>query len=113
VPADVRCTDNSARPDDPRWSQSTGCGDASGGASGLTSSVTSQSRARDRCHRPAATTATIGAAGVEVLKEIHLAADSGYADQAHLIRDFRQFTGATPAAFLAHPQAQTAVPPPT
>jgi AraC-like DNA-binding protein len=41
-----------------------------------------------------------------------LAADSGYADQAHLIRDFRQFTGASPAAFLARRQAQTAVPPP-
>jgi AraC-like DNA-binding protein len=41
-----------------------------------------------------------------------IAADSGYADQSHLIREFHQFTGATPTAFLAHPQAQTAAPSP-
>jgi AraC-like DNA-binding protein len=39
-----------------------------------------------------------------------IAADSGYADQAHLIRDSHQFTGASPTAFLAHPQTQTAAP---
>ena len=30
-----------------------------------------------------------------------VAGEAGSADQAHLIRDFHQFTGSTPAAFVA------------
>lgn len=30
-----------------------------------------------------------------------IAADAGYADQSHLIREFRTITGSTPGAFVA------------
>jgi AraC-like DNA-binding protein len=34
-----------------------------------------------------------------------LAADAGYADQAHLVREFRTFTGGTPTAFVSRSTA--------
>ena len=36
------------------------------------------------------------------------AAEAGYADQSHLIRDFHTFTGETPGQFLARSRCATA-----
>jgi AraC-like DNA-binding protein len=37
-----------------------------------------------------------------------LAADAGYADQAHLVREFRTFTGGTPTTFVSRSTARGA-----
>jgi AraC-like DNA-binding protein len=42
-----------------------------------------------------------GLEGPEPHRWERLAAESGYADQSHLIREFRTFVGTTPSAFLA------------
>ncbi|MBO0705041.1 MAG: hypothetical protein J2P39_06965, partial [Candidatus Dormibacteraeota bacterium] len=53
---------------------------------------------------PASSASTVCLGGLQGGRDVRwaeLAVDHGYYDQAHLHRDFRQFLGLTPAAFLA------------
>ncbi len=62
-----------------------------------------------RLHRFQALQRTI--ASVSDLDWLTLAIDSGYADQAHMIREFREFSGQTPLEFVSsnHPLAEAFV----
>lgn len=47
----------------------------------------------------------VGSGGERVHRLSHLALDAGYADQAHMTRDFRELTGFTPRTLLARMNA--------
>ncbi|HJZ80394.1 MAG TPA: helix-turn-helix domain-containing protein, partial [Pyrinomonadaceae bacterium] len=59
---------------------------------------------RTRAHEPASKPYIEGQRAedrlVDAIQWADLAADCGYFDQAHLIKDFREFAGSTPNAFL-------------
>jgi AraC-like DNA-binding protein len=50
--------------------------------------------------KPYIETPTADGAAVPEIAWAGIAADCGYFDQSHFIREFRQFAGATPSAFL-------------
>jgi AraC-like DNA-binding protein len=62
----------------------------------------SRQRANEPAGKPYIEAAQADERLVGAIQWAELAADCGYFDQAHLIKDFREFAGSTPAALLRH-----------